>query len=378
MKLLSDNEMRKWLNAFDFNKYPSSVYEELVFTDVDSEKKYVILGAWKTGCLRSSDRGDFHVDSKNITYRVTARWKSECPVGYDTWHYLDEHRGWFETGLPSCLPGVLPVVLRDLIKRSGFGFVWSIFAAHCHRPSVFPLYDQHVYRAYKAIQSKEQDLPDTSPSDWGEYIMYAAFLAAQMKASRLSQADCDRALWAYGKQLKIKENRVINGEVTKNQPQNHNAMNENNSEGCVHLVTLGGKFKGFWWEIDQDCSIHIYRDFDLRSKQITTSKIISRDVINDLLIYLSEFKEFTLANNVTKLANGTERKDGIGYFLFNNLGWSTTDCQLASHIGSIFSNADIWRSNGKKRNIKFESHSTENWCDSVTTLYNELQQIDED
>jgi hypothetical protein len=377
MQMLSKKIIQKWLITFDLYKYPPSAYQELVFERFDSDNKYIVLGAWKTGCLRVHKSGTFYCDSTNKKYRVTKRWKEECPVGFDTWHYINEHRKWFEGNLPNQLPDTMPDVLTKLIKRRGFGFVWAIFAAHCYLPEVYPLYDQHVYRAYKALQTDNRELPDTSPTNWQEYLNYVAFFRNQMAVAELSQADCDRALWAFGKDLKLKKqrsNRVREGRAsieiaTRNL--------DDIPDDFVHSQTLGGKSKSFWWKIDDTCSIHIYRDISKKTGLIIDFKEIEQDDIERLLEYLSQFDNFFLANSVDRLGNGAEREDGIGYFLYNSLQWNTTHSQLASQLASIFLSAGVWESNGRKRNIEFRFLDIQNWCKLVRYHYSELLQVDD-
>lgn len=377
MQTLPKKEIQEWLSTFDLYKYPPTAYQELVFERVDSDNKYIVLGAWKTGCLRVHKSGTFYCDSTDKKYRVTKRWKEECPVGFDTWHYIDEHRKWFEENLPNQLPDTMPDVLTKLIKRRGFGFVWAIFAAHSYLPEVYPLYDQHVYRTYKALQTDKRELPDTSPAIWQEYLNYVAFFRNQMAVAELSQADCDRALWAFGKDLKLKKQR--SNRVREGRPSIEITTRnlDDIPDDFVHSQTLGGKSKSFWWKIDDTCSIQIYRDISKKTGLIIDFKEIKQDEIERLLEYLSQFDDFFLANSVEKLGNGTERKDGIGYFLFSTLQWDTTHSQLASQLAPIFLLAGVWESNGRKRKIKFRFLDIQNWCKLVRYHYSELLQVDD-
>lgn len=377
VNLLINKEIHKWLKNFDLYKYPPTVYQELVFDKVDSDIKYIVLGAWKTGCLRVQKSGTLYCDSANKKYRVTKRWKEECPVGFDTWHYINEHRIWFERNLPNQLPDTIPDVLTKLTKRRGFGFVWAIFAAHCYLPEIYPLYDQHVYRAYKALQTDNCELPDTSPTTWQEYLNYVAFFRKQMVVAELSQADCDKALWAFGKDLKLRKqrsNRVGEGR-TSIEITTRNL--DDIPVDFVHSQTLGGKSKSFWWKIDDTCSIHICRDFSKKTGLIIDYKEIKQDEIEKLLVYLSQFDDFFLANSVEKLDNSTERKDGIGYYFYTGLKWNTTHSQLASQLASIFLSAGVWESNGRKRNIEFRFLDKQNWCELVREHYYDLLLVDD-
>ena len=92
--------------------------------------------------------------------------------------------------------------------------------------------------------------------------------------------------------------------------------------------------------------ICIKRAFQKKVEQITTHEM---DLIFD---YVTHNKWYDLANSVSKIPDGTE-KEGIGKFMFYNLGWDQTKSQLSSHLGAIFSRSGIWEYNGKIRGIQF-------------------------
>ena len=96
-------------------------------------------------------------------------------------------------------------------------------------------------------------------------------------------------------------------------------------------------------------------------------KTIRDTEIDKINIFMEDNKWKDLANNVEKLHNGTE-KDGIGKFLFEDLNWSTTDCQLAGHLGVILTEAEAWQYNKKQRGIKFKKINF-NWRDKVKDYY---------
>jgi len=59
---------------------------------------------------------------------------------------------------------------------------------------------------------------------------------------------------------------------------------------------------------------------------------------------------------------------GTNRFLFEKLNWSTTDCQLAGHLGVIFTISGVWEYNGMKRGIRFRKISN-NWKDKIEGYY---------
>ncbi|WP_293007894.1 hypothetical protein [Nitrosomonas sp.] len=86
-------------------------------------------------------------------------------------------------------------------KKSG-GAIWNIFYLHCLDPSVWPIFDQHTYRAMKYLMTRSiVEIGNTNKKKFESYLNeYKPFLAS------LKQADyrkTDKALFAFGQFLKI-------------------------------------------------------------------------------------------------------------------------------------------------------------------------------
>lgn len=83
------------------------------------------------------------------------------------------------------------------------GAIWRIFWLHCFRPTLFPIFDQHVYRAQTYIQ---QDKPDElgGYSDIQKINRYAQYQAfhKQFEGHDAADQSVDQALWMFGKYLK--------------------------------------------------------------------------------------------------------------------------------------------------------------------------------
>ena len=135
----------------------------------------------------------------------------------------------------------------------------------------------------------------------------------------------------------------------------------------VRSNTLGSA-KNFWWILDDDCKIIVLRQFNMKSTKQPHETIISSDIIQHLIDLLPNDEWFPLANNVEKLSNGTE-VEGIGKILYDQ-GFNTTDCQTASHLGTIFYQAGIWLYNGKLNGIKFQKNpDVTEWCNHLRKYY---------
>lgn len=136
-------------------------------------------------------------------------------------------------------------------------------------------------------------------------------------------------------------------------------------EGFVKEHTLGGKAKEFLWKIEPDGAISIRREF--KNLKVYIEQTISAAELNRLDEYMRDGDWKPLANNVARLRR-KEEKDGIGRFLYENLGLDESGAQLASQLGAIFSNSGAWLHNGKKRGMEFK-RNTGDWAGVVTDYY---------
>jgi len=149
--MLSRNEILKWMAAYDLQKYPVAVYNELVIEQRPCAGKIAILGAWKTGCLKAGGQWRVYVDQNGVAYSFTARWSPSSPVGYTTWQEISAHQNEVKEKIPRDFPRTKPATLTELESIKGFGFIWANFVLHCFFPETYPLFDQHVYRSYRYI-----------------------------------------------------------------------------------------------------------------------------------------------------------------------------------------------------------------------------------
>ncbi|WP_209121150.1 hypothetical protein [Alkalihalobacillus sp. BA299] len=148
-----------------------------------------------------------------------------------------------------------------------------------------------------------------------------------------------------GKYIKQQDSIII-----KDNKSSNDISDSIDNNDWIHSNTLGGKAKAFWWKVDREGSLIIKRKF--KSDSITQKKI-SKMELEQINNYMKQKDWVDLANSVDKLSNGTE-KEGLGKFLYNDLGWKVIDAQLASHIGVIFTFIDCWEYNRRKRGIQFK------------------------
>lgn len=371
--MLNKIEITYWNEKYNSTTYPTNLYKELVIDQTPNVRKFELLGAWKTGCIRLSDTNIDFTDNCGLNYRFTNRWGVNSPVGYNNWLELTNNQEKLLKEVPSIFPEKPPKIFDEMIQKKGFGFIWASFVLHSIYPEVYPLYDQHVYRAFIKSQYPNQKSPQTAKTTWSAYTEYRSFFIKQSKDVQLPYWIVDRALWTYGKHLK-KEIEKVKSAKSQTKIQNKEvAMLDLNHLKWVSENTLGGKEKPFFWYIDENCNMIIQRimkngdDYLLKATQIKSKDLES------LIKYVSDNDWVHLANNVQRLNDNTEI-EGIGWFLFKNLKWNQTDSQLASHIAAIFTKSNIWDYNGKKRGMKFKTLQTA-WKSTLKKYYDERETV---
>ena len=82
--------------------------------------------------------------------------------------------------------------------------IWKIFLLHIIAPRTFPIFDQHVYRAYCFLQTGSiQEIPPANPTKEKVYFQqYVPFFNALQPVCETSRKQVDEALWAFGRFLK--------------------------------------------------------------------------------------------------------------------------------------------------------------------------------
>lgn len=347
-------ELLNWIDVYDNLKYPFGIYNELVVEGKDLLEKFALMGAWKTGSLLIDYNGREYEDKNGVLYAYTGRWNNSTPVGFEIWKYISNNQCEIKNRIPINFPLDKPEIVLELQSQKGFGIIWSLFVLHCFYPTIYPLFDQHVYRAYRALVTKDNKYIDVAPDNWCEYSNYRNFFNKLIAEFKINYWELDRALWSYGKHIKevMKINAGKDGiseSVNKNNEQT--TFVPNYYDEWLHSTTLGGKAKSFWWKLDKSSTLHIKRNFNDSKNEII--KIISQEELEKINNFMITGEWIDLANNVEKLNMGTE-KSGIGKFLYESLSWSVTDAQLASQLGVVFLLAGCWIHNGMKRGIKFQ------------------------
>ena len=81
------------------------------------------------------------------------------------------------------------------------GAIWGIFWLHCINHRLFPIFDQHTYRAMaKICNFSLSELPDSRPQKIQIYFDH--YIPFTKTFKKVSHRDLDKALFAYGRFLK--------------------------------------------------------------------------------------------------------------------------------------------------------------------------------
>lgn len=97
------------------------------------------------------------------------------------------------------------------LGASGHRAIWNIFYLHCRRPDIYPIYDQHTYRAMHYIKTRQiAEIPKPQHRVYATYAEYREFV--EVLRTALPRQDpqhsirlIDQALFAFGKFLKLAE-----------------------------------------------------------------------------------------------------------------------------------------------------------------------------
>ena len=97
---------------------------------------------------------------------------------------------------------------NDVLFQEHFGkisAVWQTYLMHIIQPDRFPIFDQHVYRAFAYLQlGKPDELQrlNTTKQKLGLYRQYQSFFDGIKQESGCATRDIDKALWAFGRFIK--------------------------------------------------------------------------------------------------------------------------------------------------------------------------------
>ena len=88
-------------------------------------------------------------------------------------------------------------------------FVWKIFLLHIIKPLEYPIYDQHIHRAYQFIFEKDWQSVSAQMNEKAKHEFYfqtyLPFVKSETKKHELEIRNLDRGLFVFGGNLKRKK-----------------------------------------------------------------------------------------------------------------------------------------------------------------------------
>jgi len=90
--------------------------------------------------------------------------------------------------------------LRQVAEYITNGFIWQIFVLHMAKPKYFPIFDQHVFRAFKYLTTGKL-VERRNYSFDVDYMNYRRHFFELVELSKKRIREVDQALMAFGQYL---------------------------------------------------------------------------------------------------------------------------------------------------------------------------------
>jgi hypothetical protein len=88
--------------------------------------------------------------------------------------------------------------------------IWKLYLLHIIVPQRFPIFDQHVCRAYNfVVQNEIKEIPSANSSKEGLYFESYVPFFNDVASEDISRKKMDEALWTFGKFLKTDYGKTI-------------------------------------------------------------------------------------------------------------------------------------------------------------------------
>ena len=187
-----------WADTYDTEGQLAAVYDELVVQRVQHPDRFKIMGAWKTGCLSTEGKQLAYRDKSGREYFYTEEWSPKSSVGYAVWQTLATQDAAISGLVPKHFSDFQPKLVLEMARQPQFNFEMAVFVLHCVQPSVFPLYDENVYRAFKYLISGNYATVNAPPQDWSDYGTYRRFFEETVRTTGLPHATVTKGLWMLG------------------------------------------------------------------------------------------------------------------------------------------------------------------------------------
>lgn len=164
-----------WRSKYNYRR--PKLYDGNIDKGLDSKRYFQKLFIWKNGRALSKSKQEL----------INGFWKKKkVLLSLRNGSSLDQFEIAFNPSESSC--------------------IWKTFLLHIVRPDVYPIYDQHVYRAYMSIDTGQiQEISNKDEEKYNHYKNH--YLPWFEKILRTNPSytvkQIDEALFAYGKALKV-------------------------------------------------------------------------------------------------------------------------------------------------------------------------------
>jgi hypothetical protein len=206
-----------WGSKFNSITYPIDYYycnlEKIQNATTSKELGDAIIAMlhWKDGKVSQDDNGNIRVGEKRYYLSLPKPNTYNVAKHYDV---LNSQRFFDWAGEVASLKSFDINKIEELQSRFQLynqnSIVIPAFILHCLNPLVFPIYDQHVERAKRAILAEAIHF-STSSLNANSYTEFQSFFQSFLSSESLNieyMKKVDSALWSFGKWLK-EQVRVI-------------------------------------------------------------------------------------------------------------------------------------------------------------------------
>lgn len=238
-----------WSAKFQSEKYPIEFYIhnikglQIASSPEKAGEHIINLLHWKDGKVRIDSNGDVLVGNENYTLLATkpntyneTRHK-EILSSIDFYHWVQEvkKQNSFEANKVNDLANKFDLYGRDSL-------VIPAFILHIISPLIYPLYDQHVERAKRAllaenISFKNRDIHIVA---YKEYQSFLQDISGNNPTISLEEVKkTDNALWSFGKWLKGQHKIKAHNGKTKKLNENHFTPNNDFKKEVLDRISRG-------------------------------------------------------------------------------------------------------------------------------------------
>ena len=172
----STEDFKLWSDQYSYRNHEK--YDDFISTALDNKNSFFQLFLWKNG---TNDKM-----SKSKEALVERLWKDR-----EILLQLREEENW--------------VLFASTFKPDESATIFNLFLLHIMNPAHYPIYDQHVYRAYHFITTGTiKEIPNNPKRKYESFIKHYLpwFREIRSQHKVLKVKVIDQALFTFGRALK--------------------------------------------------------------------------------------------------------------------------------------------------------------------------------